>query len=260
MGISVTTDTTVRTALRALDQNARASAASLSKLAAGSRIVEASDDAASLAVGTKLRADVTALGVTRVNAGQASSLLQVADGIMAQTVDVLLRMKALAIQAQSGALSDPERGFLDLECQQLGDHIDSVAEQTRFSGRKLLDGALDPIAEPDPGTPVAFQVGVASTDTITVPLPEVILDRLGGPALPDSGTPPVLDARTLADDRLGSTTVSAPVVAPWSFTPPPNVFATGDMAINDAAAIYDEGPYSLSWQAASRLPGRPRSP
>lgn len=258
MVVSITTNTTAHTALRALDQNARASAASLSKLAAGSRIVKASDDAASLAVGTKLRADVTALNVAQVNAGQASSLLQVADGAMAQTVDVLLRMKALATQAQSGSLSDQERGFLDLEFQQLGDHIDSIAEQTKFSGRKLLDGALDPDAEPDPGTPVAFQVGVASTDTITVPLPKVMLDSLGGPALPDPGTPPVLDTRTLADDRLGSITDSAPFVAPWSSTPPPNVFAAGEMGVNNAAAIYDEGPYSLTWQADVPAAGQTR--
>ncbi|MEZ5824894.1 MAG: flagellin [Geminicoccaceae bacterium] len=74
-------------------------------------IVKASDDAASLAVGTKIKADVTALQQAKVNAGQASSMLQVADGGLSQVSDILLRMKALSVQAQSGSISDNERIF-----------------------------------------------------------------------------------------------------------------------------------------------------
>ncbi len=142
MAMTATTNTTANTALRYLNQNSAASASSLSKLSSGSRIVRASDDAASLAVGTKIKADVTALKQASVNAGQASSLLQVADGGLAQTVDILLRMKALSVQAQSGSVSDNERGFLDREFQALRAQIDSITEQTKFNGTTLLDGSL----------------------------------------------------------------------------------------------------------------------
>jgi len=142
MVISASTNTSANTALRYLNQNSAASASSLAKLSSGSRIVKASDDAASLAVGTKIKADVTALKQAQVNASQASSVLQVADGAMSQTTDVLMRMKALAVQAQSGSVSDTERGFLDKEFQALVRQIDSTAEQTKFNGNTLVEGSF----------------------------------------------------------------------------------------------------------------------
>ena len=142
MTISASTNTSANTALRYLSQNSAASASSLAKLSSGSRIVKASDDAASLAIGTKIKADVTALKQAQVNASQASSVLQVADGALAQTTDILMRMKALSVQAQSGSVSDNERGFLDKEFQALTKQIDSIAEQTKFNGNELLSGAF----------------------------------------------------------------------------------------------------------------------
>lgn len=141
MSLTGTTNTSAQTALRYLAQNQAMASSSLAKLSSGSRIVKASDDAASLAVGTKLKADVTALKQAAVNAGQASSLLQVADGGMAKVADILQRMKALAVQAQSGSVTDNERAFLDREYQQLIDQVDAIAEQTKFNGRGLINGA-----------------------------------------------------------------------------------------------------------------------
>ena len=142
MAMTATTNTSANTALRYLGINNAASASSLAKLSSGSRIVRASDDAASLAVGTKLKADVTALKQASINASQASSLLQVADGGLAQTVDILMRMKALSVQAQSGSVSDNERGFLDKEFQALANQINAIADQTKFNGTELLGGDL----------------------------------------------------------------------------------------------------------------------
>ena len=142
MTISASTNTSANTALRYLSQNSAASASSLAKLSSGSRIVKASDDAASLAVGTKIKADVTALKQAQVNASQASSVLQVADGALAQTTDILMRMKALSVQAQSGSVSDNERGFLDKEFQALTRQIDAIADQTKFNGNTLLAGTF----------------------------------------------------------------------------------------------------------------------
>ena len=141
MSLTGTTNTSAHTALRYLSQNQSMASSSLAKLSSGSRIVKASDDAASLAVGTKLKADVTALKQAAVNAGQASSLLQVADGGMAKVSDILQRMKALAVQAQSGSVTDNERTFLDREYQQLIDQVDAIADQTKFNGSGLINGA-----------------------------------------------------------------------------------------------------------------------
>jgi flagellin len=141
MTLTGTTNVSAHTALRYLAQNQAMASGSLAKLSSGSRIVKASDDAASLAVGTKLKADVTALKQAAVNAGQASSLLQVADGGMAKVSDILQRMKSLAVQAQSGSVTDSERAFLDREYQQLLDQVDSIADQTKFNGNGLINGA-----------------------------------------------------------------------------------------------------------------------
>ena len=141
MPLTGTTNTSAHTALRYLASNQSSASSSLAKLSSGSRIVKASDDAASLAVGTKLKADVTALKQAAVNAGQASSLLQVADGGMAKVSDILQRMKALAVQAQSGSVTDNERTFLDREYQQLVSQIDDIADQTKFNGGQLINGS-----------------------------------------------------------------------------------------------------------------------
>ncbi len=141
MGSTITTNLAANTALRYLNQNSAATSSSLAKLSSGSRIVKASDDAASLAVGTKLKADVTALKQAAVNASHATSVLQVADGGMARISDILQRMKSLAVQASSGSLSDNERAFLDQEYQQLLTQVDDIAKQTRFNGQVLLTGS-----------------------------------------------------------------------------------------------------------------------
>ncbi|MCB1968800.1 MAG: flagellin [Geminicoccaceae bacterium] len=140
MALSGTTNTSANTALRYLTQNNSLASSSLAKLSSGSRIVKASDDAASLAVGTKIRADVTALKQAQVNTGQASSMLQVADGALSQTSDILMRLKALSVQSQSGSVSDNERNFLDKEFTALVSQIDDIAEQTKFNGMTLLNG------------------------------------------------------------------------------------------------------------------------
>jgi flagellin len=156
----VTTNTAANSALRFLNFNAMQSGSSVSKLASGSRIVKASDDAAGLAVGTRLLADVTVLRQSSVNAAQGASVLQVADGGLARISDVLQRMKALAAQSLSGVPSNTERGFIDAEFQQLRAEITAIAQTTRFNGSSLLDGTGQ--------SPQNFFVGSEAGDNIQV--------------------------------------------------------------------------------------------
>lgn len=157
MALSVSTNTSAATAHRFLRQNDMDASASLAKLSSGSRIVRASDDAASLAVGTKLKADVAALQQALVNAGHGTSVLQVADGAMQQVSDILIRMKSLTAQATTGSISDTERGYLDNEFTQLEAQLTDLSTDTAFNGTPLLDGTFSQ----------NFQVGVAATDTVT---------------------------------------------------------------------------------------------
>jgi flagellin len=155
----VATNTAANSALRFLNYNSSMASSSVGKLASGSRIVKASDDAAGLAIGTRLKADVTALTQAGINASQGASVVQVADGGLARIGDVLQRMKALAAQSLSGVPTDTERGFIDAEYQELVAEITAIADTTRFNGQSLLDGSA---ATAD------YFVGTDVSDTITV--------------------------------------------------------------------------------------------
>lgn len=115
---------------------------SVARLSSGSRIVNAADDVAALSAGTSLQTNVTTLRTALVNASQASSLLQVADGALSQVTEILQRQKAIAVQAGAGTLTNTERSFLNQEFQNLTQEIDRLVDNTNFNGVKLLDGSL----------------------------------------------------------------------------------------------------------------------
>ena len=114
----------------------------VSALSSGNRIVTASTDVAALAVGSALQSQVSTLNTVVSGLSQGSSLLQVADGGLAQIQSILQRQQAIAAQAQSGSLSDTQRGFLDQEFQGLTQQIDSLAQNTNFNGVSLLNGSI----------------------------------------------------------------------------------------------------------------------
>ncbi len=159
----ISTNTAANTALRYLNNNASEQSSALSKLASGSNITKASDDAAGLAIGTQLNSDVSVLNQASTNASQASSILQVADGGLSNIADILTRMKSLATEAASGNVTDSQRtNDIDTEYQQLLNEIDSIASGTRYSGSSLLDGTSTYASG------VSFLVGTSAADTITV--------------------------------------------------------------------------------------------
>ncbi|MBI1275716.1 hypothetical protein GC177_07065 [bacterium] len=115
---------------------------SISRLSSGNKIVRAADDVAGLSVGTVLRTTVSTLKTALGNANQANSLLQLADGGLANIGDILQRQKSLSVQATSGTLSSAERGFLNQEFQSLKGEIDRLVDNTKFNQVTLLNGSL----------------------------------------------------------------------------------------------------------------------
>ncbi len=116
MALNMISNFAANVAHRNLVKTDMAATASLAKLSSGQRIVSAKDDAASLAIGSRLAAEVGALSQSSANASQAGSMLQIADGSMARANEILIRMKTLAVQSASGQLSNFERGILDYIC------------------------------------------------------------------------------------------------------------------------------------------------
>lgn len=142
MPLNVISNFAANVAHRNLQMNDASATNSLAKLSAGSRVISAKDDAAALAVGNRLAADVAGLKQAQVNAGQGVSMLQIADGAMSKVNDILQRMKTLAVQAGSDQLSSTERSMLNTEYTALTSEIDRISNDTEFAGTKLVDGAV----------------------------------------------------------------------------------------------------------------------
>lgn len=138
--LSITTNTSALNVQRNLAEANERSASSLAKLSSGSRVPTARDDAASLAIGSRLEAEIAGLNQASINTSQATSMLQIADGALSEVNDVLVRLKSLSVQSASGQLSDSERALLDSEFQNLLEEIDRISQDTEFNGNQLLNG------------------------------------------------------------------------------------------------------------------------
>ena len=177
----ISTNLAANSAIRYLNINSANQTSSLSKLASGSRISQASDDAAGLAISTRISSDVTALTQAATNASHGISVLQTADGGAANITDILQRMKSLASQSASGTVTDTERVYIDAEFSQLIDEVDGIATSTRYNGSSLLDGSSD---FSDAG--VSVVVGSDAADTIQVAIATLTATGLGLSSTTDS--------------------------------------------------------------------------
>jgi flagellin len=140
MPITFNTNLAALGAQRNIGISSNMASSSLAKLSSGSRIPTAKDDAAGLAIGSKLKSEVAGLTQASNNAAQAISMLQIADGALSSIGDVLQRMKTLAVQSSSGQLDDASRSLLNQEFTNLQSEIDRVANVTNFNGTELLNG------------------------------------------------------------------------------------------------------------------------
>lgn len=113
---------------------------SMARLASGSRINNAADDAAGLAISEALRANIRGLRQANRNANDGISLVQVAEGSLTEVSNMLIRLRELGVQAASDTIGDTERKFLDVEYQQLKSEMQRIAESTNFNGYDLLNG------------------------------------------------------------------------------------------------------------------------
>jgi flagellin len=155
MGLRINTNTQALAAQRYLGLNHQAQNHSLEKLASGSRIVRAADDAAGLAISEKLKSHIRSMRQAERNANDGVSLVQVAEGGMNETGNILTRMRELSIQSASDTIGDTERGFINKEITGLKEEIDRIAKSTEFNGRKLLDGNEESLD---------IQVGIGNND------------------------------------------------------------------------------------------------
>lgn len=140
MGLRINTNISSLIAQRYVSRNYNALSSNLSRLSSGKRIVKSSDDAAGLAISTQLRANIRSSRQAERNAKDGISLVQVAEGGLNETSNILIRMRELAIQSSSDTIGDRERKLTNMEYQQLKLELQRLAQVTEFNGNKLLDG------------------------------------------------------------------------------------------------------------------------
>jgi len=112
----------------------------MEKLSSGLRINRAGDDASGLAVSEKLRSQIRGLNQASTNAQNGISFIQVAEGYLQESQDILQRLRELAVQAANGIYTEEDRMYIQVEVSQLVDEIDRIASHAQFNGMNMLTG------------------------------------------------------------------------------------------------------------------------
>ncbi|CAM3870843.1 Flagellin [Vibrio aerogenes CECT 7868] len=138
----------------------------MERLSTGLRINSSADDAAGLAIASRLEAQTRGMSVAKRNSQDAISLLQTADGAMEELTNIAYRMKDLATQSANGTNGQTERDALQAEFTKLGEEATRILQQTTYgSGKALLQGtATDGFLAAD----ITFQIGASANETLVV--------------------------------------------------------------------------------------------
>jgi flagellin len=150
----------------AITTNNRSMSAAMEQLSTGKRINSAKDDAAGLAIASKMTSQIRGLDQAVRNANDGISLLQTAEGATIEITNMLQRMRELGVQSANDTNTAEDRSYLDLEFQQLKGEIDRVVNNTQWSGVNILDGSFTNNGTANGGKFV-FQVGANADQTIS---------------------------------------------------------------------------------------------
>ena len=146
----------------------------LQRLSSGLRINSAKDDAAGMAISSRMTSQINGLNQAARNANDGISMAQTAEGGLATATDLLQRMRELAVQAANGTNSASDRSSIQSEVSQLQQEMNRVANTTQFNGQNLLDGSL---------TNAQFQVGANANQTINMSIGNAQATAIGNNAL-----------------------------------------------------------------------------
>ncbi len=142
----------------------------MERLSTGKRINSAKDDAAGLAISSRMTSQVRGLSAAMRNANDGISLAQTAEGATGEIGNMLQRMRELAVQSANGTLSASDRTAIQAEVIELSAQIGDVANRTTFNGVKLIDGTA---------TALTLQTGMNAAETVTLAIASADADDLG---------------------------------------------------------------------------------
>lgn len=171
MALTVNSNIASLNAQRNLSGSTNALSTSLERLASGSRINSAKDDAAGLQISNRLTSQINGLNVAVKNANDGISMAQTAEGALQESTNIMQRMRDLALQASNGSNSAEERKALNQEFTNLSGELTRIAKTTTFGGKNLLDGTLKG---------ESFQVGSNAGETLSFSIGDMSAKGLSG--------------------------------------------------------------------------------
>ena len=184
----INTNVSANNAQNVLKTNSRAMSTAMEQLSTGTRVNSAKDDAAGLAIGQTMTAQIRGLNQAVRNANDGINLLQTAEGAMVEQTNMLQRMRELAVQSVNATNSDQQREYLNKEFEELTSQIGDIGDQTMWNSTQVLASAT-----------LTFQVGNASDTVFTVDIKSTAIasGALGIDAL-------AIDTASGASDSLAS--------------------------------------------------------
>ena len=193
---TINTNMSAKVAANSMIRNDRTMTSTMERLSTGLRINSAKDDAAGLAISSKMTSQIRGLDQAVRNANDAISMIQVAEGAMKEVTNMFQRMRELTIQAISDSNTANDRAALNNEYKQLSAEIQRIAENTQWNGTNILDGAR---------TNSVFQIGANADQTISVNFGDLATNNASGSITAGNGSGSVtltLDEALAADDVL----------------------------------------------------------
>ena len=142
----------------------------LQRLSSGLRVNSASDDAAGLAISTRLGAQIRGLNQAIRNANDGVAILQTAEGALSEITNIITRVKELSVQSANGTNSASDRTSLNSELKTLVSEVTRIATQTKFGSTSILDGSFS----------AAFQVGTEAGQTVSATVANYKASALSG--------------------------------------------------------------------------------
>jgi len=170
MALAVNTNLLALNGQRNLNRSAMGVSSALQRLSSGLRINSAKDDAAGLAISSRMTSQVRGLDQAIRNANDGISVAQVAEGALQEVTNSLQRMRELAVQSANDTNSSSDRASLQAEVTQLQNEITRIAGTTEFNGTKVLDGSF---------TNAKFQVGFRANQTINISIGDTAANTIG---------------------------------------------------------------------------------
>ena len=166
----VNTNVGALTAQAAMVKNNRNLETAVERLSTGLRINSAADDAAGMAISQRLESQVLGLNQAIRNATDGQALLDTAEGAQNEVVNLLQRLRQLAVQSSNDTNSAIDRLYIEKEADQILAEVNRISDQTRWNGMKLLDGTFDS---------VQFQLGANRAEDVDLSIRSVAANDVG---------------------------------------------------------------------------------